>query len=484
MGKAAAWQFSSMTDMITDIAGPDADFFAPALEKGLKRANDGELFLEYRHAEALTLDDGRIRSTSANTSTGFGLRAVSGEATAYAYASEITEGRLEEAAETVRAISIGKESKTNLTKAFTPPPPLYTDADPFAQTALADRVALLNDIDRIARAKDPRVCQVTAGLSGSWQKIRILRLDGRDLIDIRPLVGLSIGVVMQSGDRQESGSAIRGARITMEDLLAGHPVEPLIDEAIRKAEVNLDSVEAPAGEMPVVLGAGWPAVLLHEAVGHGLEGDFNRKGTSAFAGKIGEQVAAKGITVVDDGTLADRRGSLSFDDEGTPTQRTVLIEDGILTGYMQDRLNARLMGAKSTGNGRRQSCSFAPLPRMTNTFMENGGHSQEEMIASIDRGLFAPGFGGGQVDITSGKFVFTTTEAYLIENGKITAPVKGATLIGNGPDALTKVTMIGNDLELDPGMGACGKSGQSLPVGVGQPSLKLSHMTVGGTAHG
>ncbi|HTH17447.1 MAG TPA: metallopeptidase TldD-related protein, partial [Magnetospirillum sp.] len=340
----------------------------------------------------------------------------------------------------------------------------------------------LEEIDAYARGREPRVRQVSASLSGSWQAVYILRADGGHAADIRPLVRINVSVVLGQGDRMETGSHGMGGRFTYDGVIATHHWHRCVDEALRQASVNLDSIPAPAGEMSIVLGPGWPGVMLHEAVGHGLEGDFNRKGTSAFSGMIGQRVAAKGVTVVDDGTLPDRRGSITIDDEGTPSSRTTLIEDGILTGYIQDRLNARLSGAKATGNGRRQSYAHAPIPRMTNTFMVAGDTEPGEIISSVKKGIYAVNFGGGQVDITSGKFVFAATEAYLIENGKIGPAVKGATIIGNGPDALTRVTMIGNDLQLDPGIGTCGKDGQGVPVGVGQPTLRLDGLTVGGTA--
>ena len=341
---------------------------------------------------------------------------------------------------------------------------------------------LLQDIDAYARAKDPRVRQVSASLSGEWQAVRIIRPDGRHAADIRPLVRLNVSVVCADGETMEGGSYGTGARAGYEAYLDPATWQHAVDEALRQSVVKLAAIDAPAGEMTVVLGSGWPGILLHEAIGHGLEGDFNRKKTSAFAGLMGQRIAAPGVTVVDDGTISDRRGSLTIDDEGTPTQSTTLIEDGILVGYMQDRMNARLMGVKPTGNGRRQSYGYHPMPRMTNTVMLNGAHAPEEIIASVDKGLYAVNFGGGQVDITNGKFVFSASEAYLIEGGRIGAPVKGATLIGNGPDALTKVSMVGNDMALDPGIGTCGKEGQGVPVGVGQPTMRVDGLTVGGTA--
>lgn len=450
---------------------------APALEA----ADDGELFLEYRESEVVSLDDGRIRNASFDSRRGFGLRAVTGEAAIYAHAGEISAPALARAVATLRDAPEGEAG----TVAVAPPAAttrLYTALNPLAEMPFASRAALLGEIDAHARAADSRVVQVMASISGEWQVVEILRADGVRVADVRPLVVLNVSVVMEQDGRRESGGHGAGGRETYSTVTAPAFWRAAVAEAIRKAALNLESVAAPAGEMPVVLGAGWPGILLHEAIGHGLEGDFNRKKTSAFAGLMGKRIGSKGVTVIDDGTIPDRRGSLSIDDEGTPTNRTVLIEDGILTGYIQDRQNARLMGMKPTGNGRRQSYAHLPMPRMTNTIMLAGEASRDDMIRSIPRGLYAANFGGGQVDITSGKFVFSASEAYLIENGKITAPVKGATLIGNGPDALTKVDMIGSDFELDPGIGTCGKQGQGVPVGVGQPSIKISGLTVGGTA--
>ncbi|MBV9813801.1 MAG: metalloprotease TldD [Acetobacteraceae bacterium] len=444
-------------------------------------ADDGELFLEYSESEGIALDDGRIRSASFDTSLGFGLRAVAGEATGYAHAGELSEAALRRAADSVAAVASGHAGS-----AAEPPRAsnarLYADANPLTGMPFGQRTEMLGTIDAYARGKDARVKQVIASISGSWQAVQILRADGTRVADIRPLVRLNVALVVEADGRRETGSHGTGGRFAYERILTEAVWQDAVDEALRQALVNLDSRPAPAGEMPVVLGPGWPGILLHEAIGHGLEGDFNRKKTSAFAGLLGQRIAAPGITVVDDGTMPDRRGSLTVDDEGTPTSRTVLIEDGVLREFLQDRLNARLMGVRATGNGRRQSYAHAPMPRMTNTVMLNGGHSQDEMIRSVKRGLFAVNFGGGQVDITSGKFVFSASEAYLIEDGRVTAPVKGATLIGNGPDALTKVEMVGDDSELDPGIGTCGKNGQGVPVGVGQPTLKISGLTVGGTA--
>lgn len=449
--------------------------------EALVGADDGELYLEYQESEAIALDDGRIRSAGFDTTLGFGLRAVAGTATGFAFSGELSEAALKRAATSVRAVASGHSGTLAVAPAAAPAR-LYTDLNPFADAPFAARTALLGEIDAYARSRDPRVKQVMASLAASWQAVQIIRADGARAADIRPLVRLNVSVVVEQNGRRESGSYGTGGRFAYARVTGEASWKAAVEEALRQALVNLESRPAPAGEMEVVLGSGWPGILLHEAIGHGLEGDFNRKKTSAFAGLLGTRVAVPGVSVVDDGTIPDRRGSLTIDDEGTPTSRTVLIEDGILRGYMQDRLNARLMGTTSTGNGRRQSYAHAPMPRMTNTVMLGGTASPEEMIRSVKRGLYAVNFGGGQVDITSGKFVFSASEAYLIDNGRIGAPVKGATLIGNGPDVLTRVAMIGNDLALDPGIGTCGKNGQGVPVGVGQPTLKLSALTVGGTA--
>lgn len=450
-------------------------------ETALAGMDDGELFLEYRESEALALEDGRIRSAAFDTTLGFGLRAVAGEAVGYAHAGELTEAALKRAVETVRGVRTGRGGSMDVAPRATNAR-LYSDANPVAALDFAAKARLLAEIDAHARGRDPRVVQVMASLTGEWQAVQIIRADGVRAADVRPLVRLTVAVVVEQGGRRETGSYGTGGRFDAARLIAPETWRHAVDEALRQAVVNLDSVAAPAGEMEVVLGPGWPGILLHEAIGHGLEGDFNRKKTSAFAGLMGQRIAAPGVTVVDDGTIPDRRGSITIDDEGTPSGRAVLIEDGILTGFIQDRQNARLMGVAPTGNGRRQSYAHVPMPRMTNTVMLAGPHTAEEIIASVDRGLYAVNFGGGQVDITSGKFVFSASEAYLIEHGRLGAPVKGATLIGNGPDALTKVTMVGNDLALDPGIGTCGKNGQGVPVGVGQPTLKLRGLTVGGTA--
>ncbi len=468
-------------ELFFERTGMNAGRVEAIVTQALAGMDDGELYLEYSQSESLALDDGRIKSASFDTSQGFGLRAVAGEAAGYAHASDLSEAAIRRAAQTVRAVAsgysgtmAGPPSGTNRA--------LYTDANPLGLVDLGAKARLLADIDAYARSRDPRVRQVMASLSGVWQAVQIIRADGSRVADIRPLVRLGVAVVVADGDRMETGSSGAGGRVAYERYLDPDHWREQVDEALRQALVNLGAVPAPAGEMTVVLGPGWPGVMLHEAIGHGLEGDFNRKKTSAFSGMIGQRVATKGVTVVDDGTLPDRRGSLTVDDEGTPTSCTTLIEDGILKGYMQDRMNARLLGAAPTGNGRRESFAHAPMPRMTNTYMLAGDRDPKEIIGSVPRGLYAVNFGGGQVDITSGKFVFSASEAYLIENGKIGPAVKGATLIGNGPDALTKVTMIGNDLGLDHGIGTCGKDGQSVPVGVGQPTLRMDGLTVGGTS--
>jgi TldD protein len=449
----------------------------------LHGADDGELYLEYRKSEALSWDDGKLKSASYDTTQGFGLRAVAGEVSGYAHAAELSEDAIKRAASIVRAIASGHNGTQALAARGTNSR-LYMPESPLEQHALETKLKVMADIDAYARGRDSRVRQVMISLTGSWQAVEIIRPGEAPIADIRPLVRLQVSVMLGEGDRQETGSHGAGGRVSYDEYLQPENWQASVDEAIRKAAVNLGSVAAPAGEMVVVVGAGWPGVLLHEAIGHGLEGDFNRKETSAFTGMIGQRVATKGITIVDDGTLQDRRGSLTVDDEGTPTQCTTLIEDGILVGYMQDRLNARLMGQQGTGNGRRESFAHVPLPRMTNTYMRNGTMAPEEIIASVKHGLYAPDFGGGQVDIVSGKYVFSATEAYLIEDGKIGPAVKGATLIGNGPIDLTKISMIGNDMALDTGIGTCGKAGQSLPVGLGQPTLRLDGITVGGTAVG
>ena len=467
-------------DLFFSRTGMDRARVQQTVDQALKGSDDGELYLEYSQSESFAFDDGRLKAATFDTSQGFGLRAVAGEATGYAHASEISEDAIARAAATVRAVAHGYSGTAAASPARTNVK-LYTDIDPLETAGFEKKVKLLEEMNAYARGKDGRVRQVSASLSGEWQRIEIIRADGEQYSDVRPLVRINVSVIVEDNGRQESGSFGGGGRSGYETYLDPNYWQGAVDEALRQALVNLTSIPAPAGEMTVVLGPGWPGILLHEAIGHGLEGDFNRKKTSAFAGLLGERVAAPGVTVIDDGTIPDRRGSLSIDDEGNPTQRTVLIEDGILVGYLQDSLNARLMGVPVTGNGRRESFAHLPLPRMTNTCMVNGGRDPKEIIASVKKGLYAANFGGGQVDITSGKFVFSAAEAYLIENGRITRPVKGATLIGNGPDALTRVSMIGNDLALDPGVGTCGKEGQSVPVGVGQPTLRIDGLTVGGT---
>ncbi|WP_308911924.1 metalloprotease TldD [Pseudokordiimonas caeni] len=451
------------------------------VDDALHGMDDGELFFEATQAESFSFDDGRLKAASFDSAQGFGLRSVLGESTGYAHSTDMSEEAIRRAAETVRAIQTGTSGSMAIAPARSNKR-LYGDHNPLLGIDFTKKVKLLEEIDAFARATDPRVKQVSAALVGSWQQVEIIRAGGHRVRDIRPLVRLNVSVMLAEGDRQETGYDGAGGRRDYDFLFDENQWQAQVHEAIRQASVNLESVDAPAGEMTVVLGPGWPGVLLHEAVGHGLEGDFNRKKTSAFAGLLGEHVAAKGVTVVDDGTIEARRGSLSVDDEGTPTERTVLIEDGILKGYMQDRLNARLMGMKPTGNGRRQGFSHSPMPRMTNTFMLAGSHDPAEIVASVKDGLYAVNFGGGQVDITSGKFVFSCTEAYRVRNGKVMEPVKGATLIGNGPDVLKRVSMIGNDLKLDNGVGICGKAGQSVPAGVGQPTLRIDGLTVGGTA--
>ena len=459
----------------------DEDKTASIVEESLRGMDDGELYLESTQSESFTFDDGRLKGASFDSSQGFGLRAVSGESTGFAHSNELSHEAIKRAGETVRAIKSGGSNVMSDAPARTNKQ-LYGPDNPLTGIDFDKKVSLLEEIDAYTRAQDNRIRQVSASILGSWQSVEIIRADGHRVRDVRPLVRLNVSVVMGEGDRQEMGYDGAGGRQSYDFLFDESAWQAQVHEAIRQANVNLESVAAPAGEMTVVLGPGWPGILLHEAIGHGLEGDFNRKKTSAFAGLLGERVAAPGITVVDDGTLDQKRGSLTVDDEGTPTERTVLIEDGILKGYMQDRLNARLMGANPTGNGRRQSFAHAPMPRMTNTFMMAGDKDPAEILASVDDGLYAVNFGGGQVDITSGKFVFSCTEAYRIEGGKIGAPVKGATLIGNGPDVLTRVSMIGNDLKLDNGVGTCGKGGQTVPAGVGQPTLRVDGLTVGGTA--
>jgi TldD protein len=464
-----------------DRMGLDRGRMQEIVDDALRGADDGELYLEYAQSESFVFDDGRLKKATFDTSQGFGLRAVCGESTGYAHATEMSEAALKRAASAVRAAAAGHGGVMDAAPARTNAR-LYPADDPIGGVPFERKIALVKEIDAYLRAKDARVRQVSCSLFGEYRTIEIVRAGGERYTDIRPLVRLNVSVVAEENGRQEHGYCGGGGRAAYAAYVAPDYWRRAADEALREAMVNLSSVPAPAGETTVVLGPGWPGILLHEAVGHGLEGDFNRKKTSAFSGRIGERVAAPGVTVIDDGTIPNRRGSLTVDDEGTPTTRTVLIEDGILKGYMQDRQNARLMGTNPTGNGRRESFAAMPMPRMTNTFMPAGDKDPAEILASVKKGIYAANFGGGQVDITSGKFVFSCTEAYLVEDGKIGRPIKGATLIGSGPDVLTRVAMIGNDLKLDTGVGTCGKAGQSVPVGVGLPTLRLDGITVGGTA--
>jgi len=471
--------FTSPT--LLDAAGVDPKAAESVLGEALAGADDGELFLERSENESFVFDDGRLKTASYDAGEGFGLRVVAGETAGYAHASEISLAAITRAAQSARLAKRGYSGVA----AEGPRPTntkLYGEDNPVSRPGFSDKVALLQEIDAFARDRDPRVRQVMASLHGERREIEILRAEGRLIRDVRPLVRINVQVTVEKDGRRETGSSGAGGRAGFEAWISPDKWQDQVEEALRQALVNLEAIPCPAGEMDVVVGPGWNGVLLHEAVGHGLEGDFNRKGISAFSGRIGEQVAARGVTVFDDGSIAGRRGSLTVDDEGTPTDRTLLIEDGILVGYMHDRMSARLMGMQATGNGRRQSYAHMPMPRMTNTGMLGGETPPEEMIASMKRGLYCSNFGGGQVDITNGKFVFQCTEAYLVEDGKITSPVKGATLIGDGPSALTRVTMIGNDFCFDPGIGTCGKSGQGVPVGVGQPSMKIAGLTVGGTS--
>ncbi|MBC7445008.1 MAG: metalloprotease TldD [Polaromonas sp.] len=447
------------------------------------KVDEADLYFQYTRSEGWSLEEGIVKTGSFSIDQGVGVRAVSGEKTAFAYSDDISEASLLDAARTVRTISSASNSarvKTPATK-IASARSLYKGLDPITTLDSTAKVKLLERVEQLARAKDPRVAQVMAGLASEYDVVMVARADGTLAADVRPLVRLSVTVIAEQNGRREMGSAGGGGRFGLA-YFDDERITEYVNDAVKAALTNLESRPAPAGEMTVVLGPGWPGILLHEAIGHGLEGDFNRKGSSAFAGRIGQRVAAKGVTVLDDGTLADRRGSLNVDDEGNTSQRNVLIEDGILKGYIQDAMNARLMGVKPTGNGRRESYAHVPMPRMTNTYMLSGDKSPDEIVASIRRGLYATNFGGGQVDITSGKFVFSASEAFWVENGKILYPVKGATIVGNGPDALTRVTMIGNDMQLDSGVGTCGKEGQSVPVGVGQPTLRIDGLTVGGTA--
>ncbi len=462
----------------------EATLAATLAAMGEHRIDDADLYFQTTRHEGWSLEEGIVKSGSFSIDQGVGVRAVAGEKTAFAYSDDISAASLMDAARTVRAIAAaGQSRRVKLRNKTTVSPSrlLYGLSDPIATLDSTQKVALLERIEKMARARDPRVVQVMAGLAAEHDVVLIARADGTRAADVRPLVRLSITVIAEQNGRRETGSGGGGGRFGLGYFTDGM-LSKYVDQAVGAALTNLESRPAPAGEMTVVLGPGWPGVLLHEAVGHGLEGDFNRKGSSTFSGRIGKRVAAKGVTVLDDGTIADRRGSLNVDDEGNASQRNVLIEDGILRGYIQDSLNARLMGVKPTGNGRRESYAHTPMPRMTNTYMLGGKDDPKEIVASIKRGLYATNFGGGQVDITSGKFVFSASEAFWVENGKIQYPVKGATLIGNGPDALTRISMIGDDLELDTGVGVCGKDGQSVPVGVGQPTLRIDGLVVGGTA--
>ncbi|WP_197916060.1 metalloprotease TldD [Thiosulfatihalobacter marinus] len=459
----------------------DRDAALTLLRQATDGADDGELFLERRSSEALVFDDGRLKTASYDAGEGFGLRAVRGEVAGYAHATDISEPAIRRAVKTAR-LAVGEGGAV---LADSPQPTnrrLYTDADPIGGVSFPVKIETLRAIDSFARDLDPRVVQVSATLAASHQEVVILRPDGTHVSDIRPMTRVNVSVIVEKDGRRESGSAGGGGRIGLDGLLDPADWQAKVHEALRIALVNLEAVAAPAGPMEVVLGPGWPGILLHEAVGHGLEGDFNRKGSSKFTGMIGRQVAARGVTVVDDGTIPDRRGSITVDDEGTASGRTTLIEDGILVGYMQDRQNARLMGVAPTGNGRRESYAHAPMPRMTNTYMQGGDSNPADLVASVKDGIYAVGFGGGQVDITNGKFVFSCTEAYRVENGKVGAPVKGATLIGDGATAMMQIRGLGNDMALDPGMGNCGKAGQWVPVGVGQPTVLMDGLTVGGSA--
>ncbi|CAN5721622.1 metalloprotease TldD [soil metagenome] len=445
--------------------------------------DDADLYFQYTRSEGWSLEEGIVKTGSFSIDQGVGVRAVSGEKTAFAYSDDISEASLLDAARTVRSISAtGRTGRAKTpSRKVASSRSLYGGIDPISTLDSATKVALMGKVEKLARSRDPRVAQVMAGLASEYDVVLVARADGTLAADVRPLVRLSVTVIAEQNGRREIGSGGGGGRFGLAYFDDEHIAE-YVDQAVKAALTNLEARPAPAGEMTVVLGPGWPGILLHEAIGHGLEGDFNRKGSSAFSGRIGERVAAKGVTVLDDGTIADRRGSLNVDDEGNASQRNVLIEDGILKGYIQDSMNARLMKVKPTGNGRRESYAHVPMPRMTNTYMLGGDKDPKEIVASIKKGLYATNFGGGQVDITSGKFVFSASEAYWVENGKIQYPVKGATIVGNGPDALTRVTMIGDDMALDSGVGTCGKEGQSVPVGVGQPTLRIDGLTVGGTA--
>jgi len=466
---------------LLDSSGLDRSQTQTLVSDVLRDADDGELFLERRQTESLVYDDGKLKSASFDESQGFGLRAVRGETAAYAHATELSDSALKRAAEVCRSVARGSGGHADASPERTNRK-LYAETNPAAALGFSEKIALLQKVDAFARSLDPRVQQVTVSLGADWQAVEILRGDGSSYRDVRPLVRFGVSIVASDGKQQGQGSHGFGGRGEPLSYLSDAMCQAAAREALRQSLVSLEAKPAPAGEMDVLLGPGWPGILLHEAIGHGLEGDFHRKQTSVFTKLMGQRIAARGITVVDDGTLPNRRGSITIDDEGTPSRSTTLIDDGVLVGLMQDRMNARLMGVSPTGNGRRQSYAHAPMPRMTNTYMLSGDKAPEEIQGSIKRGLYAKSFGGGQVDITSGKFVFSCTEAYLIEDGRITAPVKGATLIGAGADALTRISMVGNDMALDPGIGTCGKQGQGVPVGVGQPTIRIDRLTVGGTA--
>jgi TldD protein len=477
-------RLATAKSLLLDPFGLDEGHLSRALNAiKAHQVDDADLYFQYTRSEGWSLEEGIVKTGSFSIDQGVGVRAVAGEKTAFAYSDDISEASLMDAATTVRAIAAASQSKRSKVPArkVSASRSLYPSLDPMSTMDSTTKVKLLEKVEKLARAKDPRVVQVMAGLATEYDVVLVARADGTLAADVRPLIRLSVSVIAEQNGRREAGSSGGGGRFGLayfDDAL----VETYVDEAVHAALTNLDARPAPAGEMTVVLGPGWPGVLLHEAVGHGLEGDFNRKGSSAFSGRIGQRVAAKGVTVLDDGTIADRRGSLNVDDEGHASQKNVLIEDGILRGYIQDSMNARLMGVKPTGNGRRESYAHVPMPRMTNTYMLGGDKDPQEIVASIKKGLYATNFGGGQVDITSGKFVFSASEAYWVENGKVLYPVKGATIIGSGPESLKKISMIGNDMRLDSGVGTCGKEGQSVPVGVGQPTLRIDGLTVGGTA--
>ena len=451
------------------------------VSNALENADDGELYLESTKSESFSFDDGRMKNVAYDTTQGFGLRAIADEAKGFAHSGELSEEALNRASETVKSVSKNYSGIMSEAPSHGVNKPLYTSMNPIEGTSFQVKTNLLEEIDAYARSLDTRVVQVSASLSASYQAIQILRANGERSADIRPLVRLNVSLVVEQSGRRETGSSGCGGRGKYEEWINKEKWQSQVKEALRIASTNLESIPTPAGEMPVILGPGWPGVMLHEAVGHGLEGDFNRKGTSIFSGRIGEQVTAKGVTVIDDGTMENKRGSITIDDEGTKSSKNILIEDGILKNYMQDRQNARLMNMKPTGNGRRQSYAHYPMPRMTNTYMDNGNIDPQDIIQSLKKGIYAVNFSGGQVDITNGKFVFSASEAYLVEDGKIKQPLKGATLIGNGPDAMSKISLIGNDLALDDGIGTCGKDGQGVPVGVGQPTLLMGGITIGGT---